>query len=190
MLYSAEAGRPSIDPEAAVRLMLAGFLLGLVHDRRLLREAAVDVAIRWFARFGLADALPDHSSLARIRQRWGAARSRRIFERTVVACVAAGIAKGEVVHLDATLIRADVSWEALALRWVTALDAENEPVDEAARDVGTPSRLAAMGTRASRPASTRRSAPPILTRRWRPPAATSGSSRRTRSTQPFATRPA
>lgn len=133
-LYSAEAGRPSIDPEAAVRLMLAGFLLGLVHDRRLMREAAVNVAIRWFARFGLADALPDHSSLTRIRQRWGAARFRRIFERTVVACVAAGIAKGEVVHLDATLIRADVSWEALAQRWVTTLDAENEPVDEAARD--------------------------------------------------------
>jgi transposase len=133
-LYSAEAGRPSIDPESAVRLMLAGFLLGLVHDRRLMREAAVNVAIRWFARFGLADALPDHSSLTRIRQRWGAARFRRIFERTVTACVAAGIAKGEVVHLDATLIRADVSWEALAQRWVTTLDAENEPVDEAARD--------------------------------------------------------
>ena len=133
-LYSAEAGRPSIDPEAAVRLMLAGFLLGLVHDRRLMREAAVNLAIRWFARFGLTEPLPDHSSLTRIRQRWGAARFRRIFERTVTACVAAGIAKGEVVHLDATLIRADVSWEALAQRWVATLEAENEPVDEAARD--------------------------------------------------------
>jgi len=48
-LYCVEDGRPGIDPEAAVRLMLAGFLLGLVHDRRLLREAAVNVAIRWFA---------------------------------------------------------------------------------------------------------------------------------------------
>lgn len=134
VLYSAEAGRPSIDPESAVRLMLAGFLLGLVHDRRLMREAAVNLATRWVARFGLAEALPDHSSLTRIRQRWGAARFRRIFERTVTACVGAGIAKGELVHLDATLIRADVSWEALAQRWVTTLDAENEPVDEAARD--------------------------------------------------------
>ena len=133
-LYSAEAGRPSTDPEAAVRLMLAGFLLGLVHDRRLMREAAVNLAIRWFARFGLTEPLPDHSSLTRIRQRWGAARFRRIFERTVTACVAAGIAKGEVVHLDATLIRADVSWEALAQRWVATLEAENEPVDQAARE--------------------------------------------------------
>jgi hypothetical protein len=53
--------------------------------------------------------LPDHSSLTRIRQRWGAERFRRIFERTVQACMAARIAKGEIVHVDASLIRADVS---------------------------------------------------------------------------------
>ena len=47
-------GRPGIDPEAALRLMLAGFLLGIVHDRRLMREAQVNVAIRWFAGYGRA----------------------------------------------------------------------------------------------------------------------------------------
>ena len=76
-------GRPGIDPEAAVRLMLAGFLLGIVHDRRLLREAQVNLAIRWFAGYGLQETLPDHSSLTRIRQRWGAERFRRIFIRQV-----------------------------------------------------------------------------------------------------------
>ena len=70
--YSAESGRPGIDPEVAVRLMLAGFLLGIVHDRRLMREAQVNLAIRWFVGFGLHEALPHHSSLTRIRQRWGA----------------------------------------------------------------------------------------------------------------------
>jgi transposase len=94
--------------------MLAGFLLGIVHDRRLMREAQVNLAIRWFAGFGLQDRVPDHSSLTRIRQRWGAERFRRIFERTVQACVAARIAKGEIVHVDASLIRADVAWESLA----------------------------------------------------------------------------
>ncbi|MFC0195111.1 transposase, partial [Aureimonas pseudogalii] len=107
--YSPGSGRPGIDPEVAVRLMLAGFLLGIVHDRRLLREAQVHLAIRWFIGFGLHEVLPDHSSLTRIRQRWGAERFRQIFKRTVTACVAAGIAKGEVVHVDASLIRADVS---------------------------------------------------------------------------------
>ena len=131
-LYDAGGGRPSIDPEVAVRLMLAGFLLGIVHDRRLLRDAQVNLAIRWFCGYGLHEALPDHSSLTRIRQRWGAERFRRIFERTVKACVEAKIAKGEVVHVDASLIRADVSWESLAVRHVEAVNRENEaPEDEA-----------------------------------------------------------
>jgi transposase len=120
-LYSAANGRPGIDPEIAVRLMLAGFLLGIVHDRRLMREAQVNLAIRWFIGYALHEPLPDHSSLTRIRQRWGAEHFRHIFERTVRACVAAKIATGEVVHVDASLIRANVSWESLARRHVEAV---------------------------------------------------------------------
>jgi transposase len=125
-LYCESNGRPGIDPEVAVRLMLAGFLLGIVHDRRLMREAQVNLAIRWFIGYGLHEALPDHSSLTRIRQRWGAERFRRIFERTVRACVAAKIAKGEIVHVDASLIRADVSWESLAVRHVDSVAEAND----------------------------------------------------------------
>ena len=106
--------------------MLAGFLLGIVHDHRLMREVQVNLALRWFAGFGLGDRLPDHSSLTRIRQRWGAERFRRIFARTVQACVSAGIAKGEIVHADASLIRADVSWESLAVRHVGAVVTAND----------------------------------------------------------------
>ena len=62
-LYADGMGRPGIDPEAAVRLMLAGFLQGIVHDRRLMRDASVNLAIRWFAGYGMSEALPDHSSL-------------------------------------------------------------------------------------------------------------------------------
>jgi len=126
-LYCPDNGRPGIAPEAALRLMLAGFLLGIVHDRRLLREASVNLAIRWFAGFGLTEGLPDHSSLTRIRQRWGAERFRRIFARTVEACREAGIAKGEVVHIDATLIRADVAWESLGVRHADAVLAQHPP---------------------------------------------------------------
>ena len=124
-LYCADNGRPGIDPEAALRLMLAGFLLGIVHDRRLLREAQVNLAIRWFAGYSLHEALPDHSTLTRIRSRWGAERFQRIFQRTVQACVSAGIAKGEVVHVDASLIRADVSWESLVAEHVDAVTESN-----------------------------------------------------------------
>ena len=133
--YVAGSGRPGIDPEAALRLMLAGLLLGIVHDRRLMREAAVNIAIRWFAGYGLTEALPDHSSLTRIRQRWGAARFRRVFARTVAACMAAGIAKGEVVHIDSSLVRADVSWEAIAARHADAIEAANGGAEAPARPV-------------------------------------------------------
>jgi transposase len=112
-LYCADNGRPGIDPEAAVRLMLAGLLLGIVHDRRLMREAQVNLAIRWFAGYGLHEALPDHSSLTRIRQRWGAERFKQVLARSAQACVAAKIAKGEVIHIDTSLIRADVTWDAI-----------------------------------------------------------------------------
>ena len=143
--YAADgAGRPGIDPDAALRLMLAGFLLGIVHDRRLMREAQVNLAIRWFAGFGLHDALPDHSSLTRIRQRWGAERFRRIFVRTVQACVAARIARGEVVHIDSSLIRADVSWDAIARRHVQA-------VQTAVQERAPPEAVDGRGFLASKP---------------------------------------
>lgn len=123
--YAADgSGRPGIDPEAALRLMLAGFLLGIAHDRRLMREAQVNIAIRWFAGYGLHEPLPDHSSLTRIRQRWGAELFRRLFARTVRACVNAGIAKGEAVHIDATLIRADAAWDSLGERHADAVLAQ------------------------------------------------------------------
>jgi hypothetical protein len=57
--YCLSDGRPGIDPEVAVRLMLAGLLIGVVHDRKLMREAYVNIAIRWFIGYGLGEALPD-----------------------------------------------------------------------------------------------------------------------------------
>src|SRR4029453_1161094 len=97
-LYCPDNGRPGVDPGVAVRLMLAGLLLGIVHNRRLMREAQVNLATRWFVGYALHEALPDHSSLTRIRQRWGAERFRRIFQRSVQACLKPRLATGEVVH--------------------------------------------------------------------------------------------
>jgi hypothetical protein len=74
---------PASIPKRPLRLMLAGFLLGLVHDRRLMWEAQVDPAIRWVIGDTLHAALPDHASLTRIRQRWGEDVFRRVFTRVV-----------------------------------------------------------------------------------------------------------
>ncbi len=136
--YDERLGRPSIDPESAVRLMLAGFFQGIVHDRKLMREAQVNLAIRWFAGYRLDEKLPDHSSLTKIRQRWGVERFRRIFERTVDACVQAGLVNGETVHLDASLIRADVSWRSLTQRHVDQVLEENPGEEPVKEDMGPP----------------------------------------------------
>jgi transposase len=129
-LYCTTNGRPGIDPEAAVRLMIAGFFQGITHDRKLMREAQVNLAIRWFAGYQLHQKLPDHSSLTRIRQRWGAERFKMIFQRTVRACVDAGLVDGETVHIDATLIRADVSWKSITERHVEKVLQDNSDGDE------------------------------------------------------------
>jgi len=116
--YCPDNGRTSIPPEAALRLMLAGFYAGIAKDRKLMREAQVNLAMRWFAGYDLTDTLPHHSSLTRIRQRWGEDIFRLIFTRIVAQCIAAGLVSSDTVHIDATIIRADVSWESLTDQWV------------------------------------------------------------------------
>ncbi len=135
--YDLYQGRPGVDPEAAVCLVLAGLLLGIVKDRKLLREAQVSLAIRWFTGYWLHERLPDHSSLTRIRQRWGEDRFRHIFERTVLSCLEASLVKGDLLHLDPAPIRADVSWESLVQ---VHLDAVAEANVDAGDDDGPPSR--------------------------------------------------
>jgi transposase len=149
-LYCCDNGRPGIDPEAAVRLMLAGLFQNITRDRALMREAQVNIAIRWFAGYRLDEPLPHHSSLTRIRQRWGAERFRRIFERSVAACAEAGLVRGETVHVDATLIRADVSWESLTERHVEAVLADNDDGDDTLPE-GRPRRRGRPRTKPPKP---------------------------------------
>jgi transposase len=128
--YNEAMGRPSIDPESALRLMLAGYFQGIVHDRKLMREAQVNLAIRWFAGFRLDETLPEHSSLTKIRQRWGSERFKKIFQKTVQMCIEAGLVNGETVHIDSTLIRADVSWESLTTEYAEKTLKENQLEDD------------------------------------------------------------
>lgn len=95
-----------------------------------MRDASVKLAIRWFAGYGMAEALPDHSSLTLIRQRWGSERFRAIFSRVVGDCLGAGIVSGDVVHMDATLIRADVSLGSLVAQHLDAVDLANLDEDD------------------------------------------------------------
>jgi IS5 family transposase len=90
-----------------------------------MREAQVNLAIRWFAGYRLHEKLPEHSSLTKIRQRWGSERFKKIFQKTVQMCIDAGLVNGETVHIDSTLIRADVSWESLTTEYADKTLSEN-----------------------------------------------------------------
>lgn len=115
--------------------MLTGFLLGIIHDRRLMREAQVNLAIRWFVGYALHEELPDHSSLTRIRQRWGDETFRKVFTRVVQQCQQAGLITAETVHMDASLIRADVSMDALVECHLDAVDEAND-AERLSRETG------------------------------------------------------
>lgn len=133
--YNLTEGRPCIETERALRLMLCGFLHGIVHDRKLMREAQVNIAFRWFCGYELDENLPNHSSLSRIRTRWGAEKFRTIFENVVKQCVKANLVGGDLLHCDASLIRADVSWESLVSTYVESVEKENP---EEASEAGEP----------------------------------------------------
>ena len=85
----------------------------------------------------LTQKLPDHSSLTRIRQRWGPERFTAVLSRTVKACLAARIATGEVVHIDATLIGASVSWDAIVEAHADAVLTELHSTSGASPKVAT-----------------------------------------------------
>src|SRR5271170_7066795 len=104
-------GRPSIDPELMIRMLVVGYVFAIRSERLLCREVQVNLAYRWFCRLGIEDAIPDHSAFSRVRNerfREGDV-FRRVFERVVEACIAAGLVGGEGFAVDASLIEADAN---------------------------------------------------------------------------------
>jgi len=145
--FYSHTGRPSIDPELMVRMLLVGYCFGIRSERRLCEEVHLNLAYRWFCRLGLEDAVPDHSSFS--KNRHGRFRDsdafRQLFETVVERCIAEGLVGGEGFAIDASIIRADanrrrgvpstetVEWPALEQRsravreYLAALD-EAEPI--------------------------------------------------------------
>jgi transposase len=104
-------GRPSIDPELMIRMLVVGNVIAIRSERLICREVQVNLAYRWFCRLGIEDAIPDHSAFSRARNERFRERDvfRRVFERVVKACIAAGLVGGEGFAVDASLIAADAN---------------------------------------------------------------------------------
>jgi transposase len=103
-------GRPSIDPELMIRMLVVGYVFAIRSERLICREVQVNLAYRWFCKLGIEDSIPDHSVFCRARlERFRESDAlRRVFEDVVAKCIAAGLVGGEAFSIDASLIKADV----------------------------------------------------------------------------------
>lgn len=103
-------GRPSIDPELMLRMLLIGYAYGIRSERRLCSEVHLNLAYRWFCRLGLDGAVPNHSTFS--KNRYGRFREgdvyRVLFEDVVTRCMNAGLVGGEGFAVDSSLVGGDV----------------------------------------------------------------------------------
>jgi transposase len=109
--FYSDIGRPSIDPELMIRMLIVGYCYGIRFERRLCEEVELHLAYRWFCRLDLDDTVPDHSTFS--VNRHGRFRHsdllRHVFEAVVRACMDAGLVKGEGFAVDASVMEADAS---------------------------------------------------------------------------------
>lgn len=114
--YCKDNGRPSIDPEVFFRMLLVGYLYGIQSDRRLCEDIHYNLAYRWFCHLSLADKVPDHSSVTRIRDRLGLAVFKQFFHAILNQCKDKGLIKGQCVISDSLLVAANASLNSLVAK--------------------------------------------------------------------------
>jgi transposase len=109
--FYSSTGRPSVDPELMMRMLIVGYAMGIRSERRLCEEVHLNLAYRWFCRLGLNGKVPDHSSFS--KNRHGRFRQsdilRHMFETVVERCLAQGLVGAEGFAVDASLIAADAN---------------------------------------------------------------------------------
>jgi transposase len=115
--HYAAGGRPGIDPVVFFKLQLILFFEGLRSERQLMAVVADRLSLRWYLGYDLDEAVPDHSSLTKIRERYGLETFRRFFEAVVERCRAAGLVWGEELYLDATKVEANAARASLVPRF-------------------------------------------------------------------------
>jgi transposase len=109
--FYSHTGRPSIDPELMIRILIIGYCFGIRSERRLCEEVHLNLAYRWFCRLGLEDAVPKHSTFS--KNRHGRFREsgafRHVFEAMLERCINEGLVGGEGFAIDASVVKADAS---------------------------------------------------------------------------------
>lgn len=109
--HYSHTGRPSVDPELMIRMLIVGYCYGIRSERRLCEEVHLNLAYRWFCRLGLEDAIPDHSTFSKNRHgRFHESETFRwLFDNIVRRCMEKGLIKGEGFAVDTSLVAANAS---------------------------------------------------------------------------------
>src|SRR5260370_19184367 len=118
-------GRPSIDPVVFFKLQLVLFFEGIRSERWLMRQVADRLSVLWYLGYDVGEPLPDHSSLTRIRTRYGVEVFRRFFEEIVDQCQRAGLVWGKELYADATKVQANAATCSLTPRFAVEAHLEN-----------------------------------------------------------------
>ena len=109
--FYSTTGRPSIDPDLMLRMLIVGYCMGIRSEQRLCEEVHLNLAYRWFCRLGLDGKVPDHWTFS--RNRHGRFREsnilRHLFETVVERCLREGLVGGKGFAVDATLIATDAN---------------------------------------------------------------------------------
>ncbi len=113
----AGGGRPSIDPIVFFKLQLVMFFEGIRSERQLMRHAADRLSVRWYVGYDLNEPLPDHSSLTRIRERYGVEVFRHFFEQIVEQCQQERLVWGKELYIDSTQVNANADLDSLTPRF-------------------------------------------------------------------------
>ena len=133
--FYSEIGRPSVDPELMIRMLLIGYCYSIRSERKLCEEVRFNLAYRWFCGLGLEDTVPDHSTFSVNRHgRFREAQVfRLVFESVVATCMDVGLVGGEGFAVDASVIEADASRygrvEGAEVAWTDSQQA-SRPVQE------------------------------------------------------------
>ena len=120
--YKLGKGRPSIDPEIFFRIVLVGYFYNISSDRQLVEEINCNLAYRLFRKIALDQKVPDHSSLTRIRDRFGLKTIKKFFVSIIKICESRGLVTGKSLMVDATLMNANAAVSSLKVREGTCLD--------------------------------------------------------------------
>src|SRR5215212_7074378 len=129
----AKGGRPSVDPVVFFKLQIVLFCEDLRSERQLMGVVADRLSIRWYLGYDLHEPFPDHSTLTRIRERYGLEVFRAFFETIVQMCVDAGLVWGEELFFDSTAVEANAANESVVAR-LAAVDAVEEHLGELFED--------------------------------------------------------